>query len=218
MLKKTKRVHAAASLCEIERQYSRDQSPSCNSVRVRTQLATLAASALIVLETTAVTSASISTGALALGGFARQKALSIEQTQSNDANSDERAKKVAAVDSYLRHIYSVYLGVRACTEMSTEQKDHSFLPSVSLDEARKSLKSIDAAAAEVKIDSNASWVAAAPQAEVTAEALKIDPAKHLGFCQKMGSLFRVDGSNLQSLLTSLGAKTPIIGNWPIRMP
>ncbi|MCX8252975.1 MAG: hypothetical protein OTI36_03230 [Beijerinckiaceae bacterium] len=213
MLRKTKQVHAAASLCEIERQYPRDQSPSCNSVRVRRRLATLAVSTLIVLETTAVTSASISTGALALGGFAhagRQKASSIEQTQSNDTNSDERAKKVAAVDSYLRHIYSVYLGVRACTEMSTEQKDQSFLPSVSLDEARKTLKSIDAAAAEVKIDSNASWVAAAPRAEVTAEALKIDPAKHLGFCQKMGSLFRVDGSNLQSLLTSLGAKTPII--------
>lgn len=210
MFEKIKQMHAVL-LCEIER--PRDQTTFFNPIRIRPRLVTLAASTLLLLEATAVASASISTGASVFGDSAhvgRQKTFSVEQTQPNDTSSDDRAKKVAAVDSYLKHIYSVYLGLRACTEMSAEQKDPSFLPSVSLDEARKTLKSIDAAAAEVKIDSNASWAAAAPRAEVTAEALKMDPAKHLGFCQKMGSLFRVDGSNLQSLLTSLGAKTVVI--------
>lgn len=210
MFEKIKQMHAAV-LCGIER--PRDQTTSFNPTRIRTRLVTLAASILLLLEATAVTSASISAGASAFGGSAhagRQKTFSVEQTQPNDTSSDDRAKKVAAVDSYLKHIYSVYLGLRACTEMSAEQKDPSFLPSVSLEEARKTLKSIDAAAAEVKIDSNASWTMAAPRAEVTAEALKVDPPKHLSFCQKMGSLFRADSSNLQSLLTSLGAKTPVI--------
>lgn len=124
--------------------------------------------------------------------------------------SDDRAKRVDAVKSYLRHIYSVYLGIRSCTEMSAQQKDQSFLPSVSLDQARKALKAIDTATSEVGVNSNETWAVAAPLAEVTAEALKVNPAKNLTFCQRMGSLFRIDRSNLQELLRTLGAKTILI--------
>lgn len=130
------------------------------------------------------------------------------QTTEHAASAD--GSKKAAIESYLRHAYTVYFGLRACTELSVEQNDNSFRPSVSLEESRRTLKSIDAAAAEVLVDANAVWAAAAPRAEVTAEALKTDPAKYVEHCHKMGSLFRVDVSNLQPLLQSLGAKTTIL--------
>ncbi|MCX8254960.1 MAG: hypothetical protein OTI36_13360 [Beijerinckiaceae bacterium] len=116
----------------------------------------------------------------------------------------------AAVISYLRHIYSIYFGMRSCTEMSAQQQDHSFLPVISLDEARKRLRLIDIAVGEIGIDANRVWTLAAPLAEVTAEALKRDPAKHLPFCQRMASLFRMDADNLQVILRALGAKTILV--------
>ena len=122
----------------------------------------------------------------------------------------EKPAKVEAIESYLKHAYSVYLALRACTELSAEQNDRSFLPSVALEEARRTLRAIDAATAEVRIDSNAAWAAAAPRAEVTAEALKAEPNKHVEDCHRVGGLFRIDASNLQPLLQSLGAKTTIL--------
>jgi hypothetical protein len=116
----------------------------------------------------------------------------------------------AAVMSYLRHIYSIYFGMRSCTEMSAQQQDHSFLPVISLDEARKRLRLIDTAAGEIGIDANRVWTLAAPLAEITAEALKRDPAKNLPFCQRMTSLFRMDADNLQVILRALGAKTILV--------
>lgn len=115
-----------------------------------------------------------------------------------------------AVATYLRHIYSVYLGIRACAEMSTSENDQSFRSEVSLDEARKALRLIDKATAEIGVNSNEIWNAAAPLATATAEALKTNPAKNLPYCHKMGALFRTDASNLQANLRSLGAKTPLI--------
>jgi hypothetical protein len=134
--------------------------------------------------------------------------LRVEDTHS--AALDEHARRIAGVDTYLKHIYAVYLGLRACSELSVERKDQSFQPSVALEEARRVLKSIDAATAEVGVRSEEIWASIAPQATVTAEALKADPSKHVEFCQRMGGLFRVDSSNLQSILTTLGAKTPLI--------
>ena len=133
----------------------------------------------------------------------------VEDTHS-DATPDEHTKRIAAADTYLKHIYAVYLGLRACSELTAERKDQSFQPSVPLEEARRVLKSIDAATAEVGVRSDEIWASIAPQATVTAEALKADPSKHVEFCQRMGGLFRVDSSNLQSVLTALGAKTPLI--------
>lgn len=132
----------------------------------------------------------------------------IESAPNPDA--DNRAKKLAAIDTYLRHLYSVSLGLRACFEISAEQKDQSFVPSVSLDEARETLKLVGAAATEVNIDFSAAWSAASPRAATAALALKQQAATHLEYCRKMGSLFRIDASNLQSLLYSLGAKTIIL--------
>lgn len=141
--------------------------------------------------------------------FASGPALAAEAGARADTTSTERSK-AEAIHSYLKHVYSVYLGLRACTELSTEQNDRSFLPSVPLDEARRTLRSIDAAALEVRIDTNEAWAAAAPQAEVTAEALKVEAFGHVEQCHQLGRLFRIDVSNLQALLQSLGAKTTLI--------
>ena len=135
--------------------------------------------------------------------------IQVEETHADPA-PDDHARKITAADTYLKHIYAVYLGLRACTELTVERKDQSFQPSVSLEEARRVLKAIDAATTEVGVRSEEIWASIAPQATVTAEALKADPSKHVEFCHRMGGLFRVDSSNLQSVLTALGAKTPLI--------
>lgn len=123
---------------------------------------------------------------------------------------EDRASKIEDVNTLLKHIYAIYLGLRACTELSIDLKDQSFQPNVSLEQARQVLKSVDSATAEVGIHSDEVWTGIAPQATVSAEGLKVDPAKNVDFCRKMGGLFRVDESNLQSTLHELGAKTPLI--------
>ncbi len=139
----------------------------------------------------------------------RGTAAAVPMQSTSHAGAADRSK-TTAVDAYLKHAYTVYFGLRACSELSAELHDGSFLPSVPLEESRRTLKSIDAAAAEVSIDANAVWLAAAPGASVTAEALKADPGAHVEHCRKMGSLFRVNVGNLQPLLQSLGAKTVIM--------
>ena len=113
----------------------------------------------------------------------------------------------AAVASYLRHLYAVYFGIRACAEMSVAQDDRSLASEVSLEEARKKLKLIDAASAEVGIDAQEVWTAVVPLASVTAEALKANPSDSLERCHALGALFRTDVGNLQGNLRLLGAKT-----------
>ncbi len=116
----------------------------------------------------------------------------------------------ASVASYLRHLYAVYFGIRACVEMSVAQDDHSLASEVSLGEARRTLKLIDAASAEVGIDADEVWTAVAPLASVTAEALKANPPDNLERCHALGALFRTDVGNLQGNLRLLGAKTLLI--------
>lgn len=116
----------------------------------------------------------------------------------------------AGVASYLRHLYAVYFGIRACAEMSVAANDRSLVSEVSLEEARRTLKLIDAASAEVGLDADATWTAVAPVATVTAEALKADPSGNLERCHGLGALFRTDVGNLQGNLRLLGARTLLI--------
>lgn len=115
----------------------------------------------------------------------------------------------AAADTYLRHIYSIYFGVRACFELSTELKDRSYETSVPFDEARAAMRKIEHAATEAGFATDAVWASVAPKALVTASALKRSPQR-LGFCTKMGDLFENDEANLQNLLGHLGARQAII--------
>lgn len=121
-----------------------------------------------------------------------------------------RSAQVAAVENYLRHAYTVYLGLKACSELRTEQNDPSFLSTVSLEEARTTLHAIDAAASSVGIDVAAQWAQAAPKAVVTAEALKKEPQRFVAVCQRMGGIFRNDEANLQNLLSALGSTQVLI--------
>ncbi|VVB42650.1 exported protein of unknown function [Beijerinckiaceae bacterium RH AL1] len=127
-----------------------------------------------------------------------------------DPQGDLRARQVAAIESYLRHAYTIYLGLKACAELRTEQNDPSFLSTVGLDEARKALHAIDGAASSVGVDVGAQWAQAAPKAVVTAEALKREPHKVVAVCQRMGGIFRNDEANLQNLLAAVGSKQVLI--------
>lgn len=127
-----------------------------------------------------------------------------------DPQSDSRARQVAAIESYLRHAYTIYLGLKACAELRTEQNDPSFLSTVGLDEARKALHAIDGAASSVGVDVGAQWAQAAPKAVVTAEALKREPHRFIAVCQRMGGIFRNDEANLQNLLAAVGSKQVLI--------
>lgn len=67
------------------------------------------------------------------------------------------------------------------------------------------MHAIEEAAREVGIGTEKLWTAVAPTATVTSEALKQSP-KRLSVCRRLGSIFRNDVANLQSLLQGLGAK------------
>ncbi len=123
---------------------------------------------------------------------------------------DLRARQIAAIEGYLRHAYTIYLGLKACSELRTEQNDPSFLSTVGLEEARKALHAIDGAASSVGVDVGAQWAQAAPKAVVTAEALKREPHRFIAVCQRMGGIFRNDEANLQNLLAAVGSKQLLI--------
>jgi hypothetical protein len=120
-------------------------------------------------------------------------------------SSDERA----AADTYLRHIYSIYFGVRACSQLSAELKDRAYQSSISDDEARAVMRKVENAATEAGIATDAVWASTAPRALVTASALKRS-SQRLALCQRMGDIFRDDEANLQSLLGHLGSRQMII--------
>jgi hypothetical protein len=123
--------------------------------------------------------------------------------------SAEAAGERAAVDTYLRHIYSIYFGLRACFELSAELKDRSYEASVTFDEARAAMRKIENAATEAGFATDPVWSTVAPQALVTASALKRSPERH-AICSRMGDLFENDEANLQNLLGRLGARQAII--------
>lgn len=129
-----------------------------------------------------------------------------DPTRSNDL----RTRQIEAANIYMKHIYTIFIGLRACSELRTEQADASFLTSVSVEDGRKALHAIDAAARRIGINVVSLWSEAAPRAIVTAEALKREPRRHLAICQRMGSLFRSDEANLQNLLAMLGSHEPLI--------
>lgn len=143
-------------------------------------------------------------------GFGAENIARIDGTARDLSPDDSRSKRVEAAEIYLKHIYTIFLGLRACSELRTEQADASFLSSVSLAEAGKALRAIDTAASKVGIDVAAKWAEAAPRAVVTSEALKREPRKNVAVCQKMGGLFRADEANLQNLFEALGSKQVLI--------
>lgn len=124
--------------------------------------------------------------------------------------NEAEAPRRAAVAVYLRHIYWIYFGLRSCREIAASERDASFEPEVTAAGAQESMRAIEAGAREVSVDTKGIWAAAAPRAQVTAEALKEDPGKHLTFCRRMGSLFRDDEANIQAILSALGAQATAI--------
>lgn len=85
-----------------------------------------------------------------------------------------------AADNYLRHIYAVYLAIRGCSEAARPFEKPEFLPSVTLEEARRAMRQIDLAAKEAGPDVDGIWACVGPVRLVTAEALKTDRRTSFG--------------------------------------
>lgn len=124
---------------------------------------------------------------------------------------DKRESPQQAAEQFLRHLYAVYLGLRACAELGEQEGRPTVAPSVTLEDARRALKAVDAAASEAGLDVQRVWIDAAPLGLVTAEYLKErPPEERIAHCRKVGSVFRIDLGNLQNVLTALGSHRSII--------
>ena len=115
-----------------------------------------------------------------------------------------------AAEQFLRHLYAVYFAVRGCSEASLQFGKPEYLSSVTLEEARRTMKVVDAAAKEAGLDVERIWVEVALLGVITAEALKVDRPDNAQKCREIGNVFRVDLGNLQNVVSKLGAKRPLI--------
>ena len=115
-----------------------------------------------------------------------------------------------AAEQFLRHLYAVYFAVRGCSEASLQFGKPEYLSNVTLDEARRTMRVVDAAAKEVGLDVDRIWIEVAPLGLITAEALKVDRPDNAQKCREIGSVFRVDLGNLQNVVSKLGTKRPLI--------
>lgn len=115
-----------------------------------------------------------------------------------------------AAERFLRHLYAVYFVIRGCSEASLRMGKPEYLSDVSPDEARRTMKLVDAAAKEVGLEVDRIWIEAAPLGLITAESLKVDDPDNARKCREIGSVFRVDLGNLQNVVSKLGTKRPLI--------
>jgi hypothetical protein len=117
-----------------------------------------------------------------------------------------------AAEQFLRHLYAVYFAVRGCTEAGLQLAKPEYLSSggVTLEDARRTMKVVDAVAKEAGLNVDRIWADVAPLGLITAEALKKEPPDHTKECRAIGGVFRVDLGNLQNALTSLGSRRTLI--------
>lgn len=126
------------------------------------------------------------------------------------APAPERPGARAAAEELVRHLYAVYLAVRACTEAGQQLGKPEFTPAVPLEEARRTMRMVDAAAKEVGIDVDRIWADVGPLGLITAEAIKADTPGNLANCRNIGGIFRIDLGNLQNALRQLGSQRALI--------
>ena len=116
-----------------------------------------------------------------------------------------------AAERYLRHLYAVYLSVRACEQTSGKENKPELMPSVSLEEARRIMRLVEAASTELRIDVDRVWAEISPVGLITAESLRTQSLNtQAELCGQIGGVFRIDLGNLQNVLTHLGSKRSII--------
>ena len=126
----------------------------------------------------------------------------------DEAISDTEGRNAGT--QILRHIYAVYLSLRTCSNLAVEPGKAGYTPSVTLEEARRALQSIDGAAKSAGIDVAQIWSDIAPLGLVTAEALRTDNPEHLAACRVIGGVFHTDEANLQVILRKLGKPVELI--------
>lgn len=126
------------------------------------------------------------------------------------APAPEQPGARAAAEQFLRHLYAVYLAIRACTEAGQQFGKPEFMPAVTLDEARRTMRTVDLAGKEVGIDVDRIWADVGPLGLITAEAVKADTPGNLANCRNIGGIFRIDLGNLQNTLRQLGSERALI--------
>ena len=115
-----------------------------------------------------------------------------------------------AAEEFLRHLYAVYLALRACTEASQQIGKPEYMPTVSLEEARRTMRTVDEASKEVGLDVDRIWAEIGPVGLITAEAIKTDTPNNLANCRNIGGIFRFYLGNLKNTLKDLGYKRSLI--------
>jgi hypothetical protein len=131
--------------------------------------------------------------------------LSIAQGESH-----ENPDLTAAAEEHLKFLYASYFTVKGCTEASIEFAKKEFLPTVSLDEARETMREVEEAAKEMGLDVEGAWITASPIGETTAAALKKDTDGNLQRCKLAGRYFRLILARFQAAITGLGSKRSVI--------
>ena len=121
-----------------------------------------------------------------------------------------RDQVMTATDSYLKHIYIMYFGIKSCSELDEHRTDGLFKPGVSVDIAGRILRSLDQATATVGIKADEVWAQIAPKAIVNAEALKWAPENNIGICARIGNIFKSDLDNVEHGLALLGADLSMV--------
>ena len=114
-------------------------------------------------------------------------------------------------ETHLRSLYAFYLAMKGCTEASEELTKTEFRPSISLDDARRTMTAADAAAKEVGLDVDGIWAKAAPVGELSAASLKVDTPENLDKCRRSARLFRTILSRFQLAVSALGYRGSLIG-------
>lgn len=155
--------------------------------------------------------------ALALVAALAAQSLGPARTEGSVAENRPRSAPIPArpgtdkaAEALLRHLYAVYLALRACTEAGGELSRPEFTPTVPLDEARRTMRSVDIAAKEVGLDVDRLWADIGPLGLITAEAIKSDTPSNLDNCRRIGGIFRIDLGNLQNVLRELGSEHTLI--------
>lgn len=127
---------------------------------------------------------------------------------SRPGRTSEQRRREA--EGHLQNLYTFYFAVKGCAEASEELGKPEYKPSISLDDARRTMTAADSAAKSAGLDTASIWAKAAPLGELTAAGLESDTPGNLGNCRRSTRLFRIIVSRFQTAVAALGFSGTLI--------
>lgn len=148
--------------------------------------------------------------ALSRGATALTRTLPSDQSALAQFSDPKRIEVARVAEEHLKFLYTMYFAVRGCTEASELHGRPEYRPTVTVEDARRIMATVEFAAREVGLRVEEAWREASPIGQTTAEGLKTDSPGSLDKCRQSGRLFRLVLSRLQVTLTELGSKRELI--------